>query len=227
MTADPVEQHSFLDRLTADGRSALEAAGAERRHRKGAVLFREGDYNTSVLVVLDGTLKLTKLAIDGREVILDLRGSGDVLGELAAVDGSPRSATGTFLTSGRALHLTGTAFNALIDSEPSIAAATLRTVAHRLRDASDRQLEFGTADAMSRVCARLVQLTEGLAAQPDGSIQLNSPLSQQELADWAGVSRDAVVRALKTARDLGWLETGRQAFVIKDLAELRRHCDLG
>jgi CRP-like cAMP-binding protein len=101
---------------------------------------------------------------------------------MAAVDGSPQSATGTFLTPGRALRLTGPAFNDIIDTEPSVAAATLRTVARRLRDASDRQLEFGTADA--------------------------------------------VVRALKMARDLRWLETGRQAFVINDLDELRRHCDL-
>lgn len=216
---------SFLDRLTPQGRSALDATATERRHRRGAVLFREGENNTSVTVVLEGTIKLTKLSPDGREIILGLQGAGDVLGELAAVDGSPRSATGVFLTPGRTLHLTGPAFNQLLDTEPSIGAATLRTVAHRLRDASDRQLEFGTTDAMSRVCARLVQLMDGLTPEADGTIRLRSPLSQQELADWAGVSRDAVVRALKVARDLEWLETGRQVFVIHQPDELRRHAE--
>jgi len=219
------DSDTFMGRLTDAGRSALDATATERRHRRGSVLFREGDTNTSVMVILDGTVKLTKLAIDGREVILDLRGAGDVLGELAAVDGSPRSATGVFLSPGRALHLTGAAFNQLVDTEPSVGAATLRTVAHRLRDASNRQLEFGTSDAMSRVCARLVQLMDNVAPEADGTIRLRSPLSQQELADWAGVSRDAVVRALKMARDLDWLETGRQAFVIHQPDELRRHAE--
>ncbi len=221
-----MEAATFLDRLTVHGRAALEAVATERRHRKGSVLFREADDGTGVIVVLEGTVKLTKLALDGREVILDLRGAGDVLGEMAALDGSPRSASGMFLTPGRALHLTGVAFNELVDTEPSIGAATLRTVAHRLRDASNRQLEFGTADAMTRVCARLVQLMDEVAPHADGHIELRSPLSQQELADWAGVSRDAVVRALKMARDLGWLETGRQVFVIRQPDELRRHCTL-
>lgn len=222
-----METGTFFDRLTPQGRTALEAIAMERRHRKGSILFREAEDSTAVLVVLEGTVKLTKLALDGREVILDLRGAGDVLGEMAALDGSPRSASGVFLTTGRALHLTGPAFNELVDTEPSIGAATLRTVAHRLRDASNRQLEFGTADAMTRVCARLVQLMEEVPPDADGHIRLRSPLSQQELADWAGVSRDAVVRALKMARDLDWLETGRQTFVIRQPDELRRHCELG
>ena len=219
MSAEP----RFLDRLTEQGRERLHAAATERRHRRGAVLFREGESTQSVVVVLDGSLKLTKLAADGREIILDLRGPGDVLGELAAVDGSPRSATGAFLTAGRALHLSGQAFNDLVDTEPAVAAAILRTVARRLRDASERQLEFGTADAMARVCARLVQLANEVPADPDGAVRLKSPLSQQELADWSGVSRDAVVRTLKLMRDRGWLTTGRQAFTIHDPTALREH----
>ena len=100
-------------------------------------------------------------------------------------------------------------------------------MAHRLRDASARQLKFGTSDAMTRVCARIVELMQDISPDADGTVHLKSPLSQQELADWAGVSRDAVVRALKMSRQLGWLATGRQTFVILQPDELRRHAGLG
>ena len=221
------EAPTFLDRLGERGRQALEEAGSRRQHRRGATLFREGDSTDGVIVLLSGTLKLTKLSLDGREIILGLRGPGEVLGELSAIDGSPRSATGVFLTKGSALHLSAKQFNGLVDSEHSVAAATLRTVAHRLREASDRQLEFGTSDALTRVCARLVDLAQDLPPSADGTIAMRSPLSQQELADWAGVSRDAVVRVLKTARELGWLDTGRQTFVLRDLDAIRAQATSG
>lgn len=218
-----MDQPTFLDRLSPTGRVAVESAGTLRRHRRGAMIFREGESSSTVVVILEGSIKLTKVAMDGREVILDLRGAGDVLGELAALDAEPRSATGVFLTPGSLIQLSGDQFNTLVDEEPSVASATLRTVAHRLRSASNRQLEFGTSDSMTRVCGRLVELMEGGAVAADGSVQFKSPLSQQELASWAGVSRDAVVRVLKTARDQGWLETGRQSFVVKSPLDLRRH----
>jgi CRP/FNR family transcriptional regulator, cyclic AMP receptor protein len=71
-----VPDPTFLDRLSPDGRAALEAVAVTRRHRRGQTLFHEGDLSDSVVVLLEGTLKLTKLAVHGREVILDLRGRG-------------------------------------------------------------------------------------------------------------------------------------------------------
>ena len=224
MTSHPdISSPRFWDRLSPDGREAVQRAAVERRHRRGAALFREGDTTDSVIILVEGQLKLTKLSLDGREVILELRGPGDILGELAAVDGAPRSATGAFISNGRALHLTSADFNRLVDDEPSVASATLRTVAQRVRESSNRQLEMGTTDAMARVCSRLLQLMSEAVEEDDGSLTVKSPLSQQELADWAGVSRDAVVRSLKNARDAGWLVTGRQTFTVSDLDALRSH----
>lgn len=219
MSGDP----SFLERLAPEGRRAVDHAGTERRHRRDTTVFREGDVSREVVIILEGRVKLTKLSPDGREIILDLRGPGDIIGEMAAVDGAARSASAVFLTEGRALHLPGEEFNALIDNEPSVAAATLRTVVHRLRVTSERQLEFGTETAVHRVCGRLVELMDDLSPDASGTIHLRSPISQQELAEWSGVSRDAVVRVLKMARDLGWLETGRQSFIIHRPDELRAH----
>lgn len=72
------------------------------------------------------------------------------------------------------------------------------------------------------MCARLVELSADVAPDSDGITPFKSPLSQGELADWAAVSRDAAVRALKLARELGWLETGRQTFMTNNIEAVRR-----
>ena len=92
----------------------------------------------------------------------------------------------------------------------------------RLRGASQRQLELGTSDALGRVCSRLAELADRHGVPDGGAIRVDSPLSQEDLADWAGLSRDAVVKALKTMRGLGWIETGRRRITLYDLEAVRQ-----
>jgi len=108
-------------------------------------------------------------------------------------------------------------FDELRHERAGIANALLAVVVRRLRQASGRQLELGTADSLGRVCRRLADLAASHGEpHPDGV--LVRVLSQQELADWAGVSRDGVVRALHELRDAGIVDSGRGQVVIKDLA---------
>lgn len=212
---------TFWDRLTPDVRAEVTAAAVPRTADAGQALFREGDPSRDVFIVTTGLVKVSKLALDGREVILELRGAGEILGEMAAIDAAPRSATGVCLETTDVLVLSTTTFNHLVDTRAAVGSATLRTVVGRLREAADRQLEFGTSDALGRVCRRLVELARQNGATLDGpDVHLPSPVSQHELAEWAGLSRDAVVRSLKTLRDLGWVETGRQQFHLLDPAAI-------
>jgi CRP-like cAMP-binding protein len=84
------------------------------------------------------------------------------------------------------------------------------------------QLEFGTGDALGRVCARLAELADRYGEQAEGMVLIRSPVSQTDLASWTGLSREAVVKALRSLRRLGWVEnTGRQ-FVIRDAERVRQ-----
>jgi CRP/FNR family cyclic AMP-dependent transcriptional regulator len=191
------------------------------RYSAGDVIIREGDPSSIALVVLAGTVKTTKLAASGREVVLELRGPGDVVGELGVIDGEPRSASVVALDRVDALVFSAPAFNEMLRERAGIAHRLLLTIVGRLRQASARQLELGTIDVVGRVCNRLVELATTHGEPVSNGVLVRSAISQHELADWAGVSRDGVVRALHELRELGWVETGRRRVVVVNLAALR------
>lgn len=208
---------TFLGRLDADDLAALLEAGHRRQHRAGEVLLREGEPPSSVIVVLAGTVKVTKAGTSGREVLLELRSAGDVVGELGAVDGAPRSATVLTLGEVDAVTVAADRFDRLLRERAGVAHAVLATVVHRLRRSAARQLEFGTLDVVGRVCARIAELAVDHGEPGEGGVVIRRSISQQDLADWAAVSRDGVVRALAELRSNGWVETGRHRIVVREL----------
>jgi CRP-like cAMP-binding protein len=217
---------SFLGSLTPTDLEALLAAGTKRRYEPGELLCREGDAPAAVVVVLDGTVKLTKTSMNGREALLELRGRGDVLGDMSVVDSGPQSANAVAVGAVDALVIGARAFSDLRSAGAGIANALLRIVVGRLRQASDRQLELGTDDVVSRVSRRLVELSVRLGEDTPGGVLVRGGISQQDLADWSGVSRDGVVRTMQALRDAAIVESGRSQVLIKDLAGLRRKAGL-
>ena len=188
-----------------------------RRCAAGELLCREGETGTAILVLLSGYVKLTKTAMSGRETMLELRGPGDVLGEMSVVDGAPQSANAVAIDAVEVLAIEAGRFDELRHERAGVANALLAVVVGRLRQASGRQLELGTDDVISRVCRRLAELAS-THGEPVADGVLVRALSQQDLADWAGVSRDGVVRALHELREAGLVESGRGRVLIKNLA---------
>lgn len=200
---------------------ALRAAGAQRRLPAGSFLFFEGDDPAAVLLVERGTVKITTTSIDGHEVVLALAEDGEFLGELSAVDGSPRSASAIALTDVALCSIPAKAFAEFLESRPKAAMGFASLLAGRLRNANRRQLEYAGADALGRLCARLDELRERQDApcQPEVSIVL--PMNQTELGNWAGLSREAVVKGLRTLRTLGWITTEAKTVHFHEPAQIR------
>jgi CRP-like cAMP-binding protein len=219
-------QATFYGRLSPGDRDALLAHGHERVHHAGDRLCREGDPPMGAFVVLDGYTRLTKSAASGREIMLELRGPGDVLGEMSVVDGRAQSATATAVRDVHALALTTDDFRALLDTRPAVAGSLLWVLVDRLRQASSRQLELGTVEAMGRVCRRLAELADMHGEPTADGVLIRSSLSQQDLANWSGVSRDGVVRTLHELRDLRLIDSGRGRILILDLDAVRRRAGL-
>jgi CRP/FNR family cyclic AMP-dependent transcriptional regulator len=155
-------------------------------------------------------------------VIVAVRGPGDLLGELSAIDGEPRSATVTTLEPTDALLVPGSVFAAFLERRPQVALVILRMVAGRLRYADAQQADFATHDVVGRVANRLVELSERFGTPTEGRIEIALPLSQEELAGWTGASREAVSKALQLLRSLRIVETGRRQITVLDLEALRR-----
>ena len=211
----------FWDLLRPDEQAALEAAGRRQRHRRGAVIFREGTPSASVIIVRTGRVKVSSDTASGTEVVLAVRGPGALLGELSAIDGGPRSATVTALEPVTALAIPSAQFERHLLEHGRVAFVLMRELTRRLRDADRKRIEFGAFDTTGRVAARLVELADRFGVPTDEGLRINLPLSQDELAGWTGASREAVTKALRVLREEGWITTGRLRVVITDLDALK------
>ncbi|HWH43473.1 MAG TPA: Crp/Fnr family transcriptional regulator [Thermoleophilaceae bacterium] len=214
---------AFLDGLTEAERAALEREGVPRRFARGTALFHERQPSDKVVILRDGRVKLTCVTEEGREILLAVRGPGDLLGELSAIDGEPRSATAQALEAVDALVISREAFTGFLESNPRVAVVIMQMLARRLRDADRKRVEFAAQDSVGRVAARLVELVERFGEDAgDGAVRITLPLSQDELAGWVGASREAVSKALQALRGLGWIETHRRGVTVLDVDALRR-----
>jgi CRP/FNR family cyclic AMP-dependent transcriptional regulator len=211
----------FLTGLAPAVAAELQGRGARRRFPGGATLFIEGDPAHEVLVLLDGKVKITVGSVEGREVILDVLEPGVLLGELSVIDGGPRSATVSVLTAVEVLAIPADSFNDFLDGHPQVLRRLVVDVIGRLRTRTRHQLEFGTGDALGRTCARLSEIAARYGKNEHGQVIVASPVSQTDLAAWTGLSRVAVVKALRALRELGWIENRGRAIVIHEPEQLR------
>jgi CRP/FNR family cyclic AMP-dependent transcriptional regulator len=211
----------FGDILTLDEKQALERVGGLRQWRRGEVILREGERFDWVVVLQAGRVKVASNTAGGSEVVLALRGPGALLGELSAIDRAPVSATVTTLEPVTALVVPHFEFQRYLQAHGRVAYELMRQLVVRLRDADRKRIEFGAFDTTGRVAARLVELAERFGTQTPEGLRIGLPLSQDELAGWAGSSREAVTKALRTLRQEGWIKTGRMHVIVHDLDGLR------
>jgi CRP/FNR family transcriptional regulator, cyclic AMP receptor protein len=211
---------SFITALTEDELRDLRARAVTRRFRTAATLMSQGEAPGRVIVIEDGRAKVTAITEDGRELVLAFSGPGDLLGELSALGGSPRVATVRALEPLTALAIARGEFEAFLNANPRVALVILRVVIARLRDADRQQVEFAAYQTVTRVARRLVELTERYGEQSGGGIKITLPISQEELAGWAGASREAITKALHDLRAVGLIETSRRHITVLDAEQL-------
>jgi CRP/FNR family cyclic AMP-dependent transcriptional regulator len=212
-----MSSQNFLARLSDRERELIDSKSARRTYRRGAKLFLEGDSAGEVLIIQRGQIKITVASHDGREVLLEVRGSGEVVGEMALIDNSPRSASASSLTTPtEVLVLSVRDFRELVDSDPDFTRALLDEMVRKVRDATFHQLELALDDVQGRVARRLLDLDRRFGRMRAGIVRVKSPITQQEIADWAGVSRQAVVKELSALREQGIVETTGSVMTILD-----------
>ncbi len=188
-----------------------------RQYREGATVFCEGDPSDTVGIIERGRAKVTSAGPDGRDILLSVVGDGEIVGELAALDGGVRSATLTVLEPARVILVRGDAFASYLATHPDATKLLLAVIAQRLRHADQRAVEFATLDVTARLCRRLTELVEVWGeAGPDGSMDIRLPLSHDELSGWMASSREAVTKALAELRRHGLVETHRRRIVVLD-----------
>lgn len=207
--------------LKPDELEDLRNRGVRRSFRRGAFLMTEGETSDHVIVLLSGRAKVSSYTAEGREVVLAVRGPGDLLGELSAFDGEPRLATVSALEPVEALIMPSERFTRFLEDHPRLAILLLETMTRRLRDSDRKRVEFGAYDTPGRVARRLIELVERYGENEGDNVRISLSLTQDELAGWTGSSREAVSKALREFRDRGWVTTGRRSIVVLDVDALR------
>lgn len=207
--------------LAPDELKDLGSRGVRRSFRRGAFLMTEGESSDHVIVLMGGRAKVSSYTAEGKEVVLAVRGPGDILGELSAFDGEPRLATVSALEQVDALIVPSDRFTRYLEDHPRVAVLLLQMLTHRLRDSARKQVEFGAYDTPGRVARRLIELVERYGETDGTKVRISLALTQDELAGWTGASREAVSKALREFRDRGWIITGRRSIVVQDVDALR------
>jgi CRP-like cAMP-binding protein len=219
--------HGFFGQLSPSAAKALEDAGRRVRYRSGGAVFVEGEGSGSVSVVLEGRVKVYSTAASGRGALLAIRRPGDLLGEFAVIDDRPRSASARAMEPVVLLTIAADRFLTLVDEEPGIALPLLRSVVAKLREADRIRTQFASQDVSARLAARLAELAADYGVPEDGGIRIDLPITQLELAEWVGGSREAVTKALHALRNRGLVETGRRTITVRDLDGLHARAASG
>ena len=181
----------------------------------------QGEHEDRTVMLLEGRVKVTRIDDQGREALLSIRDPGDLVGELAFIDGNARVATVVALEPVEALVMPARDLRRHLETTPRVAFVLLEIVASRFRDSTIKRSQFGTADTMARLAARILELAERYGEASSDGVALQSPLSQEDLAAWTGASRAGVADALRAMRDLGWVQTNRRTMIVRDLDALR------
>jgi CRP/FNR family transcriptional regulator, cyclic AMP receptor protein len=216
-----VPPSNFLASLSSDEQSALLDASRPKVFAAGTTVMHEGQVGESIAVLTRGVVKVTYVTEAGTEVLLGFCGPGQLVGELSVMDREPRTSTVTAMESTEALLLSSSEFLAIVEKEPRIAMAMLRSLIVRFRDIDRKLVEFGASDALGRVASRLLELTDDHGQPCQRGVTITLSISQDELAGWAGCSKKSVVTSLQTLRRLGCIETARRRITVLDLDGLR------
>ena len=212
----------FWTLLSPAERDALRRLGLPRDYSPGATLCLEGDPATHVYILLAGWVKILSTTNDGHEIVLALRGDGDIVGEIAGETTGRRNATIQAVDTVHAVIVRHDTFSSFLDANPGADHAFRRIVTQKWNDADSKLRRRAVTTGAQRLAALLLDLAERHGREADGVIYLVMPLSQEELASLAGTSRATVTRAFGNWRKRGLVRTGHRRITILDPAGLRK-----
>jgi CRP/FNR family transcriptional regulator len=208
--------------LDEAGAKALRSSVTEIRLSRGQTLFNEGEVGDRLYVILDGKVKLTRAAPDGRENLLSVLGPSEMFGELSLFDPRPRTASAIAVTECRLAGLGHDDLRPFLNNHPEVAVHLLRALAQRLRKTNDVMADLVFTDVPGRVAKALLDLAERFGQPSEAGLHVHHDLTQEELAQLVGASRETVNKALADFAGRGWLRIEARAVVIFDIERLRK-----
>ena len=208
-----------LDEQTAE---SLIATMSPQRLERGDVLFHEGDQGDRLYVIGEGKIKLGRTSSDGRENLLAILGPGEMFGELSLFDPGPRTATATAVAETQVVSMGNEQLKEFLAQRPGVAATLLAALARRLRRTNDVLADLVFTDVPGRVAKALLDLAGRFGRPVEEGVMVAHDLTQEELAQLVGASRETVNKALADFASRGWLRLEARAVLLLDVERLRR-----
>lgn len=219
---DLIRDVPLLAKLAEPDLRALASHGKVRNHRAGEVIFREGAPGDSLHIVIEGLVRVTVGSKTGGEAIVAMLGPGEFVGDLALLDGKPRSASAIASQRTKTLVVTRHDFTRWLNERPKAAFALLEALSLRVRRTDEQLADLAFLQLPQRLAKRLVQL----ATDHSQSTRLAGAklrITQAELASMLGVSRESVNKQLNRFVHDGWIALGRGSVTIRDADALRNY----
>lgn len=212
----------LFERMSPEEREELRGMMSQTTLRRGEVLFNEGDSGDRLYILLTGKVKLGHTSVDGRENLLAVLGPGEVVGELTLFDPGSRSTTATAVATTELLALEHNQLMGFIDSHPTLAKDMLRALAVRLRRTNIALADLVFSDVPGRVAKALLDLAERFGAPTEDGIHVPHDLTQEELAQLVGASRETINKSLAEFVSRGWIRLEGRAVTLIDVERLKR-----
>jgi len=219
---DVVRQAPLFAALDDEASTALRSTMATVDLGRGEVLFQEGDPGDRLYVIIDGKVKLGRASGDGRENLLAVLGPGEMFGELSLFDPGPRNATATAVADTTLIGLGNEDLTTWLAGRPDVARQLLRALARRLRRTNEALADLVFSDVPGRVAKALLDLSERFGRPTEDGLRVAHDLTQEELAQLVGASRETVNKALADFASRGWLRLEARAVVLLDIERMRR-----
>ena len=219
---DALMQAPLFSALDAEAAVALRASMAEMRVQRGGIIFAEGEAGERMYVVLDGKVKLGHTSPDGRESLLAVLGPGEVFGELSLFDPGPRTATATAVPYTVVVGLGHADLRPWLTGRPEVAESLLQALAQRLRRTNEALADLVFSDVPGRVAKQLLDLADKFGQPGPDGVLVHHDLTQEELAQLVGASRETVNKALADFTQRGWVEVDQRQVLLIDMERLAR-----
>jgi len=206
------------DAAAASLRASMDAV----KIAKGSILFKEGDDGEHLYIIIDGKLKLGTSSGDGRENLLSILGPGEMFGELSLFDPGPRTSTATAVTDAKLLSLSHEKVIPWLRQNPEVSLQLLTRLSQRLRRTNEAVGDLVFSDVPGRVAKALIGLGDRFGKTTPEGLLVNHDLTQEELAQLVGASRETVNKALADFAGRGWLKLDGRSVLIADVDRLSK-----
>jgi CRP-like cAMP-binding protein len=216
------ERHFLFGKLSASEIDSLISYSRLERYPSGREIFSKGSPGPSLVAVLRGSIKISSLSNEGKEIVFNIINAPEIFGEIAVLDGEERSADATAMTDCELLVLNRRDFLRLLENRADLCMIMLRILCQRLRQTSEQVEDVMFRHLESRLAKRLLHLAESVGLHGLQSSLVELHVSQRELGNMAGGSRESVNKILQNWHRQGLIDLGKASVLIRDVEALRR-----